>query len=108
MYEKLGYKWANTLFGCIATVMVPIPFVSLGQKLSVFIQFLRGYVIVDPLFLWAFHTSTEQVLEGRHGNSEMTVHSFHKNFFFHNFFLTSHTLDYHFFRRFTNIIRWDL
>ena len=28
MYEKLGYKWANTLFGCIATVMVPIPFVS--------------------------------------------------------------------------------
>ena len=32
MYEKLGYKWANTLFGCIATVMVPIPFVSFDKN----------------------------------------------------------------------------
>ena len=23
----MGYKWANTLFGCLATIMVPIPFV---------------------------------------------------------------------------------
>jgi len=102
MYEKLGYKWANTLFGCIATVMVPIPFVSLTRTLR-FHPILKWFATVDPLFLWAFHTSAEQVLEGRHGNSEMTVHSFHKNFF-----LISHTLDHHFFRRFTNIIRWDL
>ncbi|KDR67699.1 hypothetical protein GALMADRAFT_257977 [Galerina marginata CBS 339.88] len=27
MYRQLDYKWANTLFGCIAAVMVPIPFV---------------------------------------------------------------------------------
>ncbi|KAF4610850.1 hypothetical protein D9613_006630 [Agrocybe pediades] len=28
MFRALHYKWANTLFGCIAAVMVPIPFVS--------------------------------------------------------------------------------
>jgi len=27
MYEALGYNWANTLFGCLAVIMVPIPFV---------------------------------------------------------------------------------
>lgn len=27
MYRKLTYKWANTLFGCIALLMLPIPFV---------------------------------------------------------------------------------
>ncbi|KAF8966273.1 MFS polyamine transporter [Flammula alnicola] len=27
MYNRLDYKWANTLFGCIAAIMVPIPFV---------------------------------------------------------------------------------
>lgn len=28
MYRNLTYKWANTLFGCIALLMLPIPFVS--------------------------------------------------------------------------------
>ncbi|KAF9078033.1 MFS polyamine transporter [Rhodocollybia butyracea] len=28
MYAKLSFKWANTLFGCIACVLMPIPFVS--------------------------------------------------------------------------------
>ncbi|TFK39513.1 MFS polyamine transporter [Crucibulum laeve] len=27
MYQQLDYKWANTLFGCIAALMVPIPFI---------------------------------------------------------------------------------
>ncbi|KAF8884047.1 major facilitator superfamily domain-containing protein [Gymnopilus junonius] len=27
MYQKLDYKWANTLFGCLAALMIPIPFV---------------------------------------------------------------------------------
>ncbi|KAG7444518.1 MFS polyamine transporter [Guyanagaster necrorhizus] len=27
MYNNLGYTWASTLFACIATVMIPIPFV---------------------------------------------------------------------------------
>ncbi|KAJ7574299.1 MFS polyamine transporter [Mycena floridula] len=27
IYNKLGYRWSNTLFGCIATLMIPIPFV---------------------------------------------------------------------------------
>jgi len=26
MYKTLSYKWANTLFGCLATIMAPIPF----------------------------------------------------------------------------------
>lgn len=29
MYKALDYKWANTLFGCLAAIMVPIPFVLL-------------------------------------------------------------------------------
>lgn len=27
MYDKLTFKWASTLFGCIALLMMPIPFV---------------------------------------------------------------------------------
>ncbi|KAK1224672.1 hypothetical protein PQX77_012418 [Marasmius sp. AFHP31] len=27
MFEGLTYKWANTLFACLATVMIPIPFI---------------------------------------------------------------------------------
>ncbi|KAF8799275.1 MFS polyamine transporter [Phlegmacium glaucopus] len=27
MYNTLGYKWANTLFGCLAAILVPVPFV---------------------------------------------------------------------------------
>jgi hypothetical protein len=27
MYKTLDFKWANTLFGCLGTAMVPIPFV---------------------------------------------------------------------------------
>ncbi|KAF9482569.1 MFS polyamine transporter [Pholiota conissans] len=27
MYKNLNYRWANTLFGCLAAVMIPIPFV---------------------------------------------------------------------------------
>ncbi|KAJ3801072.1 major facilitator superfamily domain-containing protein [Lentinula aff. detonsa] len=27
MYAKLSYKWANTLFGCIACILMPIPFI---------------------------------------------------------------------------------
>lgn len=27
MYDKLTFKWASTLFGCIAVLMMPIPFV---------------------------------------------------------------------------------
>jgi len=29
MYNVLGYKWGNTLLGCLAAIMVPIPFVRL-------------------------------------------------------------------------------
>ena len=27
MYHNLGYNWANTLFGFIGVIMIPIPFV---------------------------------------------------------------------------------
>ncbi|KAF7790234.1 hypothetical protein EIP86_001186 [Pleurotus ostreatoroseus] len=29
MYDAMTYKWANTLFACLALVMAPIPYVSL-------------------------------------------------------------------------------
>lgn len=27
MFDDLGYRWANTIFGCIAVTMIPIPFI---------------------------------------------------------------------------------
>ncbi|XP_006459705.1 hypothetical protein AGABI2DRAFT_177549 [Agaricus bisporus var. bisporus H97] len=43
MYNKLSYKWANTLFGCIALLMVPIPFVLFyyGPKIRMMSKFSR-------------------------------------------------------------------
>ena len=35
MYNALTYKWANTLFALIATLMIPIPFVSLRVALCI-------------------------------------------------------------------------
>jgi hypothetical protein len=35
MFSTLGYKWANTLFGCIALLMMPIPFVRNSRSVSI-------------------------------------------------------------------------
>lgn len=32
MYDKLTYHWANTLFGCLALLMAPVPFVCRPQS----------------------------------------------------------------------------
>lgn len=34
MYDKLTYHWANTLFGCLALLMAPVPFVCYPQSRS--------------------------------------------------------------------------
>lgn len=34
MYAALTYKWANTLFGCLAALMAPIPFVRDSLQLQ--------------------------------------------------------------------------
>lgn len=36
MYEALSFKWANTLFGCLAVILVPIPFVCVFSDLFFF------------------------------------------------------------------------
>ncbi|KAF7344296.1 MFS general substrate transporter [Mycena venus] len=36
MYGRLGIHWASTLFGCIAVVMVPIPYVSPAHLALIF------------------------------------------------------------------------
>ncbi|XP_006455051.1 hypothetical protein AGABI2DRAFT_145318 [Agaricus bisporus var. bisporus H97] len=43
MYQKLTYKWANTLFGFLALIMVPIPFVLFyyGPKIRMMSKFSR-------------------------------------------------------------------
>ncbi|KAF5362090.1 hypothetical protein D9756_002703 [Leucocoprinus leucothites] len=43
MYRNLTYKWANTLFGCIALLMLPIPFVLFyyGPKIRMMSKFSR-------------------------------------------------------------------
>lgn len=33
MYDHLGYHWASSLFGFIAVVMIPIPYVCLVSHL---------------------------------------------------------------------------
>jgi len=43
MYRKLTFKWANTLFGCVALLMLPIPFVLFyyGPKIRMMSKFSR-------------------------------------------------------------------
>ena len=38
MFDSLGYHWGNTLFGCIALLLIPVPFV-------------RPYLNVSPTFV---------------------------------------------------------
>ncbi|THH11400.1 hypothetical protein EW146_g8061 [Bondarzewia mesenterica] len=33
MFDRLTYKWANTLFGCIAAAMIPIPIVRAARNI---------------------------------------------------------------------------
>ena len=68
MYKALDYKWANTLFGCLAAIMVPIPFVCLGPccySHYLFIVVCRSFSFMGQLFesgvssralLWAYRT----------------------------------------------------
>lgn len=43
MYARLTVKWANTLFGCIAVLMIPIPFILFfwGPKIRSRSRFAR-------------------------------------------------------------------
>ena len=45
MFENLGYRWANTIFACLATVMVPIPFVRVLNCIA-----LLGVILMLGLF----------------------------------------------------------
>lgn len=53
MFRTLGYKWANTLFGLIAVIMIPIPFVrrsdcsvvSIGSDLP-----MLGILLLRPRY----------------------------------------------------------
>ena len=35
MFRTLGYRWANTLFGLVAVIMLPIPFVFRSPRFLV-------------------------------------------------------------------------
>ncbi|EIM86546.1 MFS general substrate transporter [Stereum hirsutum FP-91666 SS1] len=43
MFAAMTYKWANTLFGCLAALMAPIPFILLfyGPKIREYSKFAR-------------------------------------------------------------------
>ncbi|KAF8159888.1 MFS polyamine transporter [Crassisporium funariophilum] len=49
MYKSLSYKWANTLFGCLAALMVPIPFVLFfyGPSIRLRSRFSRAVMEAD-------------------------------------------------------------
>lgn len=58
MFRALTYKWANTLFACIAVLMIPIPYVS--------VCFVQCYNISNTpsgdVFLRSCYSWMEQVL----------------------------------------------
>lgn len=47
MFENLGVQWAGTLLACLATVMVPIPFVfrAYGPQLRGKSRILKAWSI---------------------------------------------------------------
>ena len=69
MYKALSFKWANTLFGCLAVILVPIPFVCVPLFPRVLFQLLnflsfRFFSFMDQLLgneassrelLWAYN-----------------------------------------------------
>ena len=64
MYKALSYKWANTLFGCVAVLLAPIPFVRLNPFVLPIIYIKCA---VGPFLLWASHSEAKQVLPCCHG-----------------------------------------
>lgn len=55
MFKALGYKWANTLVGCLAAIMVPIPFVHFFKRTLIFSHYSfksvhRSFSFMDQLF----------------------------------------------------------
>ncbi|KAG0703990.1 hypothetical protein DFH29DRAFT_913916 [Suillus ampliporus] len=34
-FEKLTYKWANTIFGGVAVILIPVPFVGFSIRLGI-------------------------------------------------------------------------
>ena len=56
MFRTLGYRWANTLFGLVAVMMLPIPFV--------FVRLVPGVICSDfsakgVLYIWARYSQNE-------------------------------------------------
>ncbi|KIY68842.1 MFS polyamine transporter [Cylindrobasidium torrendii FP15055 ss-10] len=60
MYKALGYHWASTLFACIATLLIPIPYVLFffGPKIREHSKFSRQVLAVQQRTLVADDTPT--------------------------------------------------
>lgn len=83
MYARLTYKWANTLFGLIAALMIPIPFVSLvfsslrsiaEEGTNHLYIFIFNYSsILDSLFQGTRDTREEQVCISGNGEGDLIM-----------------------------------
>jgi len=64
MFERLTYKWAETLVALIAVAMIPIPYVGLctSQGPFMWITFLC-HRRADTFLLWIENTTTEPCRE---------------------------------------------
>lgn len=60
MFDKLGYNWANTLFGFIAVLLAPVPFVSHSHP-TVCLRLILWEIGAVPLR--PSNTRTEYILE---------------------------------------------
>lgn len=57
MFSALTYKWANMMFGCIAVLLLPLPFVS--HTISV--RMKRSDYLIGAIFLWTTYKGAQQV-----------------------------------------------
>ena len=57
MFKALGYKWANTVFGCVAVIMAPIPFVQFFSLEPFHCSFES--VHIGPFRLWTSYSKTK-------------------------------------------------
>jgi len=65
MFDQLTYKWGNTLFGCIAALMMPIPFVRCFVRHAQ----LLSKRITDPLSIWPCHSNQKHLLQAGDGDA---------------------------------------
>ena len=56
MFERLTFKWAGTLFACLAVLLIPIPYVSPTAHSQDIVDELD---LIDPVLLGLCYSQTK-------------------------------------------------